>query len=86
MNEMLYVDVPAQPLPEPSGECVNCHQRPATMFWIGEEGLLAFSHGYHESWCELCVLRAQLDCAKERAEAIPELERELAAALGTVEG
>jgi hypothetical protein len=73
-----YIDMSAQPLPKPSGECVNCHQRPATQFWVGEGGALAYVRGHYESWCEPCVLQAQLDYAKERAEAIPGLERELA--------
>jgi hypothetical protein len=80
-----YIDVPVQPRPKPSGECANCHKRPATQFWTGEGGSLAFSHGMYQSWCLPCVLRAQLEYAKERAEAIPELERELAE-LDTVEG
>ena len=71
--------VPAQPLPEPSGDCANCGQRPATQFWVGEGGMLAYTHGHYQSWCEPCVLQAQLDYARERAEAIPDLERQLAA-------
>ncbi len=86
MKETHYIDIPAQPLPKPSGECVNCHQRPATALWIGEGGSLAFAHGHYQSWCEPCVLRAQLNYAKERAKAIPELERELAAACARAPG
>ncbi len=78
-GDTIYANIPAQPLPEPSGECSNCHQRPATVFWTGEGGSLAFVHGCYESWCKPCTLKAQLDYARERAAAIPELERELAA-------
>jgi hypothetical protein len=65
--------------PEPSGDCANCHQRPATERWTSEGGTLALVHGGIEFWCKPCCLQAQLDYARERAAAIPELERELAA-------
>ena len=76
---MNYVSVPSQPLPQPEGDCRNCGQRPATVFWIGEGGSLAFSHGHYQSWCQLCSVQAQLKYARERTVAIPALERELAA-------
>jgi hypothetical protein len=35
-------------------------------------------HGNYTYWCELCALKAQLVRARERAAAIPELERKIA--------
>ena len=77
MSETTYIEIPMRPLPKPSGTCSNCHERPATEFWVGEGGSLAYVHGQYESWCKPCVLQAQLDYAKERAGAIPDLERKL---------
>ncbi len=85
MDETLYIDVPAQALPQPSGDCRNCGQRPATELWIGDGGSLAFVHGHYQPWCKPCTLQVQLDHARKRAKAIPELERELAVLI-VVEG
>ena len=79
------IDVPSQPFPEPSGDCANCHNRPATERWIGDGGSLALSHGHYQFWCKPCCLQVMLDHARERAAAIPDLECELAV-LGTVGG
>ena len=54
--------------------CDNCHRRPGTVRW-GD--MLAVTHGGGERWCEICATAAQLEYAKERAAAIPELEAEL---------
>ncbi len=34
-------------------------------------------HGGGAQWCQVCVVTAQLEHAKERAKAIPDLERQL---------
>lgn len=58
--------------------CGNCQQRPATKIWTGDGGSLAYIHGFYSRWCEQCVLEAQLVYARQQAERIPELERQLA--------
>ena len=58
--------------------CQHCGQRPATRVWVGKGGLLAYVHGAVANWCERCVVAAQLDYARERAAAVPELIRRLA--------
>ncbi len=79
-NTVINLEDTDQPLfPQPSGDCANCHQRPATELWIGEGGTLALVHGHYEFWCKFCCLQFALNYARERAAAIPELERELAA-------
>lgn len=55
--------------------CANCKKRPGTETW-GDA--LAVTHGWAAKWCVMCVLEAQLEHARERAAAIPELERRLA--------
>lgn len=79
VTEMLYIDVPSQQIPEPTGDCQNCHQRLATEYWVGDGGTLAFARGYYQFWCKRCALSVELSHAKERAQAVSDLERELAA-------
>lgn len=61
---------------KPDGTCRKCNERPATEMW--SEGALAAMHGAYAFWCKVCVLTAQLEHARERAAAIPELEQQLA--------
>jgi len=63
---------------QPSGTCQNCQQRPATTFWTGTEGTLAFVHGMYQQWCMVCCLKEQLRYAREQAARIPEIEAHLA--------
>lgn len=58
--------------------CQHCGERPATGMWTGDEGAVAAIHGAYSWWCERCMVVAQLERARERAAAIPELERRLA--------
>jgi len=58
-------------------KCPNCEQREGEVRW-GDA--LAFTHGWAPMWCWVCAYEAQLEHAKERAAAIPELERRLAEA------
>lgn len=58
--------------------CTKCKERPATIIW-GDA--LATTHGWNEYRCDICALKEQLDHARERAAAIPELERKLTEAL-----
>lgn len=58
--------------------CANCHQRPATIIWVGEGGMLAYTHGGGVWWCKFCATEAQLAYAKAAALRIPELEQQLA--------
>lgn len=57
------------------GLCGNCGERPGTITW-GD--LLALTHGGGTLRCELCAIKTQLEHARERAAAIPELEARLA--------
>lgn len=57
--------------------CANCQERPGTEIWVSEGGVLAFVHGMSQKWCKPCVLRAQLEYAREAAGRIPQLELEL---------
>lgn len=58
--------------------CENCGKRKAWGWWIGDGGSLAISRFHMQAaWCELCHVVAQLDYARERAAAIPELKRRL---------
>lgn len=65
----------------PDRLCSKCGQRPATARWVGEGGGWALSHGAYTWWCDVCVIEAQLEHARGRAAAIPELERRLEEAL-----
>jgi hypothetical protein len=62
---------------EASGTCENCGVRTATRKWA--ESDMALTHGWLEDWCNACVLRRQIDVAREPAAALPKLEAELAA-------
>lgn len=59
------------------GKCQNCNEREATEDWVGEGSMMDHIHGFSQRWCKLCCLRAQLEHAKKRAAAIPELEQEI---------
>lgn len=52
------------------------------MDWVGDGGVLAMTRGWASKWCEICCLEAQLKHAKERAEAIPTMEKRLAELYG----
>lgn len=65
-------------IPQPSGPCQKCNQRPATAFWTGSEGAIGFVHGFYQQWCEVCCLEESLKYAREQAARIPELEDQLA--------
>lgn len=58
--------------------CQNCHERIATVDWAGDGGVMSYVHGQYQRWCKLCALKAQLDHARERAAAIPDLVRRIA--------
>jgi hypothetical protein len=63
-------------------KCQKCDKREATMVWGGDNycGLCdARGYGKNQRWCAACVAEAQLDYARERAAAIPDLEARLAA-------
>lgn len=57
--------------------CDNCKEHIATTKWVGDGGTLALSHGWYSWWCECCMLKAQIQHAKERAAVILDLERQL---------
>jgi len=76
---VVHVDVPP---PDPDefkvkGTCQKCGQRPATDWWVGEGGALAWTHGMRAAWCKLCVVTEQLRYCREQAARVPELEAEL---------
>jgi hypothetical protein len=62
---------------KPHGKCQNCNERDATQTWVGEGGVMAWTHGMYQYWCELCCTQAQLKYAEEAAARIPELKEKL---------
>lgn len=68
-----------------AGVCLNCKKRPATVNWTADGGVLAFTHGMSERWCERCCIEAQLAHAQKMAARIPTLERGLRALMGEPE-
>lgn len=56
--------------------CRKCETRPATV-WM-QVGMIDVFHGGAQPWCEICVLEAQLDAARDAATCIPEIEAKLA--------
>ena len=62
---------------KPSGPCANCGNREAT-HWFSHCGCwLAVSHDDVHPWCERCILENQIEVARGRAAALPELEAQL---------
>ncbi len=59
------------------GKCQNCKKRQATVNWIESGSMVEWAHGGGEEWCEYCAVEFQLKNAKERAKAIPKLEKKL---------
>ena len=59
------------------GLCQNCKKRPGAEKYVGEGGTLAYSRGWFQNWCKLCVLEAQLIHARERSDAIPSIIAEI---------
>ena len=57
--------------------CQHCHKRPATIQWVGDGGMLAFTHGMYENWCDFCATTEQLKAARRSAKHIPRLEKKL---------
>lgn len=57
--------------------CVNCGEREATETWVGDGGVLAWSHGGGRPWCELCCKKAQLKYAEDAASRISNLKKEI---------
>jgi hypothetical protein len=64
--------------PKDYGMCVHCNERPATGKWVDDGGVFAYTHGWYEFWCEPCMVKAQIQYARECAERLPELEARLA--------
>ena len=58
-------------------KCQHCHAREATDNYVGEGGVLAFTHGMYQRWCRICVLEVQLEYAEKIAKNIPKLKKEL---------
>lgn len=76
-EEVEAIEIAAMLNPTPSGPCSICEKRPATLWW--SEGALAFARGMKQARCERCAVEEQLKFARERAAAVPELEKRLAA-------
>jgi hypothetical protein len=41
---------------KPSGICRRREKRPAEAWWVGESGVLAWTHGMGSPWCHRCCL------------------------------
>jgi hypothetical protein len=61
---------------DPVGTCSKCGQRPGTVKWLGELGMLAATHGMHQWWCEVCVNEAHIAYAEKQAARLPGLYRD----------
>ena len=59
--------------------CQNCGKRQGTENWVGDGGMLAFTHGFSQCWCKICCLEEQLKHAREVVARIAGMETELAA-------
>jgi len=58
-------------------KCANCDKHEGTETWIDHGSTLDLIHGLYEKWCKCCCIKVQLEYAKERAAAIPDLEKKL---------
>ena len=47
-------------------KCEKCHNHEGTEQWIGEGGILAFTHGMYQMWCVCCCLKAQIKFAMKQ--------------------
>lgn len=56
-------------------KCQNCGKREATQTFAQDE--MSFIHGMTSQWCDYCVVKTQLDNAREQAKRIPILEQKL---------
>jgi len=54
--------------------CANCNKHQGTEIWVGNGGIMAYSHGMYVYWCRCCVLDANLKYAKRQAKLIPAME------------
>ena len=64
-------------MPKLGDPCSKCKTRVSTIQWVGDGGFIAGIHGMWTPYCEHCALEDQLAFARERAAAIPEIERKL---------
>lgn len=77
-DEHLFLECPLK------GLCLSCKERPAT---ISFGDALSFTHGGGTlNRCALCAAEEQLAYARERAEAIPELEAKVKEARAALDG
>lgn len=60
-----------------SGLCAKCGERPATVDWVCDGGVLAWARGMSVRRCERCSLEEQLEHARKMAAKIPEIEARL---------
>jgi hypothetical protein len=57
--------------------CARCQENEATVWWAGEMGMLAVTHGFMSPWCERCSVEKQAEHAREVADRLVELEARL---------
>ena len=55
--------------------CEKCGKREATQTFSQDE--MSFIHGMYQQWCEYCVVKTQLEFAKEQQDRIPGLLNKL---------
>jgi hypothetical protein len=60
----------------PRGICQQCGERTATVVWA-PDGTMGAIHGGYQYWCNRCALREQVAHARECANKLPGLERQL---------
>jgi hypothetical protein len=56
-------------------KCQKCKVREGTETYVDD--MMSFVHGWSQQWCNYCVITTQLAYAREQAERIPILEKEL---------
>lgn len=57
--------------------CRNCHKHRASVNWIGEGSTLDYIHGFYQSWCRCCCIKAQIKYAEERVNDLISLKNKL---------
>lgn len=57
--------------------CNNCKKHEETETWVGEGGMLAFTHGFSSQWCKCCVLKAQIKHIEKIAKGLESIKKKL---------
>lgn len=58
-------------------KCQKCNKYNATIKWVGEGGVLDFTHGFYQEWCKQCALKEQIKHCEKAAKRLPRLKEKL---------